>query len=430
MMAEIQPFRALRYDLGRVGALQNVFAPPYDVIDEPFRKQLAERHANNIVHLDLPHVPDGGDKYANAGRMLKDWVRDGVLKQDSARSFYVYHQLFESEGKQYVRKGFFARVRLEPFSPTTIRPHEETFAGPKQDRLKLMEATGVNLSPVFGLFEDPANKVQQLLETAISRQPPIEAVDHLGVINRLWAVTDQNVISQVTGLMGPKHILIADGHHRYETCLHFRNQSLGDKANQPGDEPVRYNLMVLVSGNDPGLIVMPTHRLVQGFKCDGSELMQKLQPSFEVKVVGLGPAAADACWDQLLIDVGQGGLGFATSDGQWLVAKPKDIKCMAELAADHSEEWRHLSVSILHRLVLEPLLGIKTPPAKLGYVHRVGEVVDAQKTGQCDLGILVPPVSVAEVDRLAANGEKMTQKSTYFYPKLQTGLVINPLFSN
>src|SRR5262245_15735892 len=168
-MAEIQPFRALRYDLGRVGALQDVFAPPYDVIDEAFRRQLAGRHANNIVHLDLPQVPDGGDKYAYAGRLLKDWVRDGVLKQDSARGFYVYHQHFKAEGKKHVRKGFFARVRLEPFSPATIRPHEETFAGPKQDRLKLMEATGVNLSPVFGLFEDPANKVQQLLGSAIGR---------------------------------------------------------------------------------------------------------------------------------------------------------------------------------------------------------------------------------------------------------------------
>lgn len=429
-MAEIQAFRAIRYDLGRVGALQDVFAPPYDVIDESFRRRLARQHANNIVHLDLPVVADGGDKYAHAGRLLKDWLHNGALKQDSARGLYVYHQHFEAEGKSHVRKGFFARVRLEPFSPTTIRPHEETFAGPKQDRLKLMEATGVNLSPVFGLFEDSENKVQNLLETAVGRQPPLEAVDHLGVVNRLWPVTDQQVISQVTGLMGPKHILIADGHHRYETCLHFRNQTLGDKANLPGDDPVRYTMMVLVSASDPGLIVMPTHRLVQGFQCSLEELKNKLQSCFEIKTVGQGSAAAQACWDQLQIDVGQGGLGFATSDGQWSVARPKEMKRMAELAAEHSPEWRGLSVSILHRLVLGPLLRIAQPPAKLGFVHRVDEVVQAKENGECDLGILVLPVSVAEVDRLAANGEKMTQKSTYFYPKLQTGLVINPLFSN
>ncbi len=172
-MAEIQPFRAFRYDLGRVGRLSDVIAPPYDVIDAQFREKLATQHPNNVVNVDMP--VGGEDRYDRAGRMFKDWMRSGILQQDSARGLYVYHQEFEAEGRRHTRRGVFARARLEPFSAGIIQPHEETFAGPKADRLRLMEATAANLSPVFGMFPDEANEVQAVLDEAIGRQPPVEA---------------------------------------------------------------------------------------------------------------------------------------------------------------------------------------------------------------------------------------------------------------
>lgn len=433
-MAEIQPFRAYRYDLGRVGALSDVIAPPYDVIDEKLFRQLREGHSNNIVHVDLPQqrADDRGpdERYARAGRQLKDWLNDGVLKQDTARGFYVYHQEFEVEGRKHLRKGFLARVKLEPPESGVIQPHEETFAGPKLDRLKLMEATRMNLSPVFGMFSDAKNEVQALLDDAIGRQPPCEAVDHLGVVGRIWPVTDQQVLSQVSGLLGPKSVLIADGHHRYETCLTYCQQSLGAAANESGVEPARYTLMMLVGMSDPGLLVLPTHRLVRGLKVTSDDLANRLQTYFDVTAVGAGSSAAQDAWDRLQIEVGQGGLAFGTSDGRWLIARPRDLSVMTELAADHTSDWQQLSFSVLHRLVLGKLFPPPGNGHQIHYVHLLQEVLDAQKAGACDLAALAPPVSVEEVARIAGHGERMPQKSTYFYPKLQTGLVINSLVNN
>lgn len=430
-MAEIQPFRAYRYDPGRVGSFADVIAPPYDVIDNALRSKLMSRHSKNVVNVDLPR-PEPGEAdenacYARAGRTLKDWVRDGVLKQDSARSLYVYNQEFQAEGKRHVRRGFLARVRVQPFSEGTILPHEETFSGPKADRLRLMEATGMNLSPVFGLYSDTGREVQSRLDAATAGQPPAEATDDLGVVGRLWPVSDQHVISQVAGLMGPRKILIADGHHRYETSVAYRDQALGAAVNQPGDEPARYTLMHFVAMQDPGLIVLPTHRLVRGVgRLDSTSLAQALEAHFSTQTVS-SPGAA---WDQLSIEVGQGGLGFGLADGTWAVARPRDLAIMSELAPEHGNDWRNLSVSVLHRLVLGRLLRPTGSAFDIDYVHLLSETTDAVAAKRCDLAVLVPASTVAEVESLAAQKEKMPQKSTYFYPKLQTGFVFNPLTAN
>lgn len=423
-MADIQPFRAFRYDLGRVGSLADVIAPPYDVIDDAFRARLVAKHSYNVVNIDLPV---GEDRYARAGQSFKDWCRDGILKQDSARGFYVYHQDFDVEGQKHTRRGFLARIRLEPFSKLIVQPHEETFAGPKLDRLRLMEATSANLSPTFGLFPDTTHEVQRLLDAAVSRLPPIEATDHLGVVSRLWPVTEQNVISKVSALLAQKPVLIADGHHRYETCLTYRNQVLGDAAEQPGDEPCRFGLMMLVGMSDPGLIVQPTHRLISGCGAVTVDVLQRrIGKHFELIAAGNGQAA----WDRTSIEFGQGSLAFGLADGTWHVARPRDLTIMAELAPEHTETWRGLSVSVLHRLVIGKLFADFQPEFKYEYVHLLSEAVEAQHSRRCDLAVLVPAASVAEVAALANRGEKMPQKSTYFYPKLLTGLVFNPLASN
>src|SRR5205085_4610426 len=204
------------------------------------------------------------NRYTRSAACLRDMLREGILVQDSARSVYVYHQEFEVEGKRFTRRGFLARVRLEPFGQGQIYPHEETMPGPKADRLKLFRATAMNLSPVFGLFPDEGGAVQARLDEAVRRALPLEATDHLGVVSRLWPVTDQQVVSAITGLLGPKPVFIADGHHRYETALRYRDEKHASGEGKDAEAAVNFVLMMLVGMSDPGLIILPTHRLVSG----------------------------------------------------------------------------------------------------------------------------------------------------------------------
>jgi uncharacterized protein (DUF1015 family) len=432
-MADIRPFRAYRYDLGRVGALSDVIAPPYDVIDDALQQQLYDRSPYNVIRLILNKETkqDGPseNRYTRSARCLKDWLADDVLKQDSARALYVYHQEFEVEGKKYTRRGFLARCRLEPFGTGRIYPHEQTLSGPKADRLKLFHATAMNLSPIFGLFPDPGDEVMAKLDTAIGRSLPLQATDHLSVVSKLWPVTDQHVTSAITGLLGPKPVFIADGHHRYETGLRYREERSAVEKLDDESAP-NFILMMLVSMSDPGLIILPTHRLVSGLPGLRAErLAELLEPYFHVERTG---SARDA-WELIEADGGQELLGFGTvADGAWLTARLKTADAMAPLAADHSPAWRCLGVSILHVLaldhVLAPVAG-KSAFAKSDcrYVHLLQEVTDAVAAKQCDLAALVAPASMQHVEQIAGNLEVMPPKSTYFYPKLLSGLVFNPL---
>ncbi len=433
-MAEIRAFRAFRYDLGRVGALSDVIAPPYDVIDPALQQALYDRSPYNTVRLilnkELPTDTDNANRYTRAAACLRDWQRDGVLTQDSARSLYVYHQDFEVEGNRYTRRGFMARVRLEPFGQGRIYPHEETMSGPKADRLKLFHATAMNLSQIFGLYPDPDGAVQRALDDAVGRALPVQATDHLGVVSKVWPVADQQVVSAVTGLLGPKPVFIADGHHRYETALRYleERQAAGE-ATDPEAAP-NFVLMMLVSMSDPGLVILPTHRLVSGLpNLTADQLRAALGEAFEMETIGQGEKGARDAWELIEADGGQGLLGFGTiADGTWQTARFRAPARMAEWAADHSPAWRDLAVSVLHVAVLDRLL-----PQALGgkpqcqYVHLLREVTDAVAARECQLAALVPPASMQDVERIAGNLEKMPPKSTYFYPKLLSGLVFNSL---
>jgi uncharacterized protein (DUF1015 family) len=429
-MADIQAFRAFRYDLGRCGTLADVVAPPYDVIGPEFQQKLEARSPHNIVHVDLGRDEPGDDanrnRYTRSSTMLRDWIQMGVIQQDTGRGLYVYHQEYQFDRGTRVRRGFFARVRLQPFGTGQIFPHEQTFAGPKEDRLKLMRATGMNLSPVFGMYPDAAGEVQARLDEAVRRTLPLEATDHLGTISRLWPVTDQKLVSEVTGLMGPKPIYIADGHHRYETSLKYlaERRAAGEVVND--DAAPNFTLMMLVGMSDPGLQVMPTHRLLSGLSAlSGDEVVKMFGSHFAIEPAA---SAADA-WQTIEADDSKSILGFGTaSDGRWLVARFVRPEAMHELAPDQSPEWRSLAVSILHRLVIDKLLVEQfggRPDCE--YVHLVEEAAAALAAKNCDLALLVPPVTVAEIQTLAAHGETTPQKATYFYPKVLTGLLMNSL---
>jgi uncharacterized protein (DUF1015 family) len=436
-MADIRAFRAYRYDLGRVGALSDVVAPPYDVIDPALQEALYRRSPYNVIRLILnreePTDGEADNRYTRAARFLRDWQADDVLVQDSARALYVCHQEFEVEGRRHTRKGFLARVRLEPLGQGRVYAHEETLAGPKADRLRLFHATGMNLSPVFSLYPDPQGEVSACLDEAVRRSLPIEAADHLGVVSRLWPVTDQHVASVVTGLMSPRPLFIADGHHRYETGLRYLEERRQAGEVRDDEAAANFILMMLVGMSDPGLVILPTHRLVSGLPgVSAEQLAGLLAPHFQVERVGTGPAGAREAWEQIEADGGQDLLGFGTTaDGVWQTARLRDREVMGRLAAEHSPAWRGLAVSVLHVLVLDHLLARGLGAAgSCRYVHLLGEVTEAVAARQCQLAALVPPAAMGHVEQIAGNLEKMPPKSTYFYPKLLSGLLFNPLKSS
>jgi uncharacterized protein (DUF1015 family) len=431
-MPDIRPFRGVRYDMAHVGALSDVVAPPYDVIDRALQDRLYDASPYNIIRLEYNREEPGDgpeeNRYTRAARFLREWTMDGVLQEEPHQAFYVVHQTFEVEGRTFVRKGFLARVRLEPFGEGKIFPHEQTLSGPKADRLALFNATQFNLSPVFGLYPDPDAQVLRAVEAGIRDRTPLEATDHLGVVNQLWPVLDPIAHTAVQGLMGSKPIFIADGHHRFETGLNFRD-ARSQAGNLTGpDDPANFAMMMLVGMSDPGLLILPTHRLVSGFAGLTSDLLrQRLETEFEVASVGKGDGASREAWAQIEASGDQDILGFGTvADGNWITARLRSDAKMDALCPEHSADWRSLGVSILHELVLKKLLG-DLGTASCRYVHLIDEVQQSVASRDCDLVCLVPPAGMDHVEAIASNLEKMPPKSTYFYPKLLSGLVLNPL---
>lgn len=432
-MPEIQAFRAVRYNLGHVGSLSDVIAPPYDVIGPELQEELYNKHPANVVRLILNRQEASDDeqnnRYTRAKRFLKAWQSEGVLFTEADPAIYVYHQQFTSEGRTHVRRGFMARMRLSRFGEGLVFPHEETLSGPKIDRLMLTAVCKANLSQVFGLYPDPEGEVQGPLEQSVGAQTPLEAADHLGVVHRLWPVTDVSVIANVAGRIGPKPVFIADGHHRYETACNYRQQ-IYDSGALKVDHPANFVLMHFIAMEDPGLIVLPTHRLFVGLpELSAEELAARLGEFFSTRPAGEGPDAATAVWEDIETSDDKATIGLFTSkDGRWTIACLTEAgrAKMAEVAAEHGPEWRSLGVSVLHRLVV-PLVAGQVEVPKPNYVHLVNEVVAGLKSGQSPLAALVMPASVGDIRDVSSQGERMPAKSTYFYPKLASGLVINPL---
>jgi hypothetical protein len=341
-----------------------------------------------------------------------------------------------------------ARVRLERFGEGSIYPHEETHGAAKADRLKLWSASRANLSQIFSLYPDPENKAQNILEAAIAGLTPLEAVDHLAVVHRLWPVNDVATITAVTAAMAAQPLYIADGHHRYETAIALRDQiAAAHGGSLPPDHPANYVLMMLVSMSDPGMLVLATHRLFRGLPpMTSGQLGQRLGDCFLLQPAGSGPDRARSLWEEIESEGEQGTLGlYTTADNEWTLARLTDAghRRMAQIALEHSADWRRLGVSILHRLIIEDLLPAPSsqfPAPK--YVRDIEEVVRGLRygdeagrdatgqsgtSGRFELAALVMPATVEHIRSISSRGERMPAKSTYFYPKLLSGLVINPL---
>lgn len=415
-MVDVSPFCGWRYQLGQVGDLADVTAP-YDVIGPEELIQLRQKHPANIVHLILPEsLPDdpGPDEcYQRAAALLAQFKLDGILARDHADAYYVYHQTFEIAGEKYVRKGFLGRLKLSPFGEGQVFPHERTLAAPKADRLKLFRAVKTNLSPIFGLYEDPAGEVEQVLTTALAGQTGVQLIDEQRVLHQLWPISDPQVMSKVTSLMKSRPVVIADGHHRYETALAYRDELVATGTLTNELHAANSVMCMFVASEDGGLMVLPTHRIVKNWQAlTAQQIGMALTPVFEVDVVGSHATAAQDAWD-LAQSCGNGcALALGTSaDSTWVVAELKDMASMRLASPGKSDEWCQLPVSVLHQLVLPRLAPLVHPreEADLEYVHEDRTAARAIEEKSAGLAVLVPATSVTLVEMIAQGGEVLPQ---------------------
>jgi uncharacterized protein (DUF1015 family) len=421
-MADVQPLRALHYDPSVVGSLADVVAPPYDVIDASQRAALIARSSFNVVAVDLPEEGDGGrDPYLTASELFENWQLQGALVRDGEPALWAHTQDYTGpDGLARTRRGFFCRVRIEDYGPGRVRPHERTHPGPKEDRLRLTRATRANISPIFSLYSDPSDAAWTALASATEGAPWGEITDADDTVHRLRRVSDPQAIAAVQSATHDAELLIADGHHRYETM-----QAYAEEIGGEGEH--RYILMCLVALEDPGLTVFPTHRLVRGLDEERREaLREALSRDFEIAEVPVEQIAPPADGGPLLQ------LGYIDRWDQRPLRLTLKNQAIADAAlAGHSEAYRRLDTGVLETLLLKNALGLSDEDIAhfngLFYARDTAEALALVSSGEYDAAFVLRPTPVAQVREIAAAGENMPPKSTYFFPKLLTGLLFNPL---
>jgi uncharacterized protein (DUF1015 family) len=420
-MADVQPLRALHYDPTVSGALSDVVAPPYDVIDASQRAELLSRSPFNVVAVDLPQGEP--DPYEAAEQTFEDWQSKGAVVRDSEPALWAHTQDYSGpDGVTRTRQGFFCRVRIEGYGPGRVRPHERTHPGPKEDRLRLTRATKANISPIFSLYSDPEQKAWDALAPATEQTPWGDVTDGQGTRHRLWRVSDPQAIAAVQAATADAELLIADGHHRYETMDAYA-QEIG------GEGEHRYILMCLVALQDPGLTIFPTHRLVKGLDDERRAALQDtLTKNFEISEIPaqeLAPTPNDG--DPTPLEMGY----IKEGDERSYRLRLKDQSIADATLADHTEPYRHLDTGVLETLILKKALGMSDDDIShfngMFYARDTDEAVAMVRKGDYEAAFIMRPTPVRQVRELAAEGENMPPKSTFFYPKLLTGLLFNPL---
>lgn len=429
-MAKVIPFRGVRYNPEKVKALEAVVTPPYDVIDPQAQKKYYEKHPYNIIRLELgyqyPTDNENDNRYVRAAQHYQNWLNNEILIHEKSEAIYLYEQEFSVAGSTYHRTGFFARVQLEDYAKGKILPHEETLARPKADRLALMAACQANFSPVFALYNDPGRIFESDFEKIKKNAlPDAQLIDEVNEKHRLWVVTDPEMHKKITDFLDNKTLFIADGHHRYETALTFYRKS-GYRL--PG---AKYILMFLINAYDQGLVILPTHRIVNNLKdLNLTLLKEKLKENFALEQVNLPVKEAI----NLLREKEQQNKTvfiMGTQEPALYLLTLKNSSIMRSLNPDKSPAWCNLDVAVLHTLILEKLLGINadklSQQENLTYTRDEKEAFDSLISGQGQLVFLLNPTKIEQLTAVAEAGDKMPQKSTYFYPKIITGLIMNDL---
>ncbi len=432
-MAQIRPFTGIRFDRVKHPEVSSLIAPPYDVLDDAQKAALQAKHPNNIVTVDLPFMPPksvGPDSvYSQADTTIQSWLTAGVLKKDARAAFYPYMQTYDLGGRTHHRRGFIAMVKLTPFG-VDVMPHEKTHKGPIEDRLKLMHATGLQLSPIFGLYSDGKNEVTSLLFKNLIRPEQTGTMD--GVKNDLWSVTDSQIEAEVIDLMKHRPVYIADGHHRYTTALQYQKDMEAKHGGPlPPNHPANYCMFVLIAMQDDGLAILPTHRLISGLKnFDPAAFKSALGANSDMTETALGadrPASLATILNSYDLHT------FGLYDGKTkklFTLKLKNLDILKALEPKQSEAWRHLDVAILQRYLLDEVLQPKFASGKdlqKGYTADPLAVIPEVDSGKHQIALLLKSTPLHALEELAKHGEVMPQKSTYFYPKLATGLVMNTL---
>jgi uncharacterized protein (DUF1015 family) len=423
----IEPFRALMYNRKIVGDLSRVVAPPYDLIGAGRQNQLYERSQYNVVRLELGRE---ADRYGAAEKTLAEWRGSGVVERSARPAIFQYTQTFDVEGRLLHRTGYIARVRLEEFDRGRILPHEKTFPAAKEDRLRLLTALQINTSSIFGLYSGSHLELDRLRELVAAREPLIDLVDDLGIRNELRPIEAPDEIAIVQRELESPRILIADGHHRYETALNYRRARRHENASSE-PQPFDYTMMTLVACDDPGLVILPTHRVVKSLSASAiATFTQRARDVFEVEEI--------THRDQFrasLNDSGTGAIGVTLKGNpNYLILRLRSAGTMEAAMPDAPAEVRRLDVSILHALVFDRIFGLRADDIRKGgnieYTIEIGGALGAVAQGHADGAFLMNPPSIDDVERVSDAGATMPEKSTYFHPKLLTGLVMNPLFDS
>ena len=446
-MVRVVPFRGYRYNRELVTDFGDVVSPPYDVIKGELIEMLHNRSPYNISHIIRGERTAGdnsaNNEYTRAREYLEKWIREGILMEEKEEAFYVYSQEFEVLGSYHTRWGFIGLIELEDFgtpdadsggSFTGVLQHEETLPKDIEDRLNLLRTTRANFGQIFVIYPDPKGIVDEVLAEKMEEEPLMATDDGLGVLHKLWAITDETDIRTIINTMKDRFAIIADGHHRYKTALAYMKE-------RPDMKSAGYRMLTFVNMSNPGLVVLPTHRLVQNI--DGFDIrtiIEKLQTDFEVRKYGSGEEAKAKMFADLERDFGEmnHGFGIYACDGNFYGLKLVDERVM-DAFEGRSDAWKKLDVSILHMLILDRYLGIdreKLASGTIGggsfveYIKGIGDAVDAS-IEKVDRGaqavFFMNPTKVREVETVAGNFETMPQKSTFFYPKVYTGFTINKL---
>ena len=445
-MAKIIPFKGILYNKEKIRDMKDVVAPPYDVISPPEQEELYKRHENNVVRLILGKESDSdtpdNNRYTKAKDSFDSWQKNSILIKDAFPSIYVYSQeyhLGETEGFEKKRRlGFIALSKLENFGEGKIHPHENTLAKPKEDRLKLMQHCNANFSSIFGLFSDPSKRIDSVLKDYMRHSPLYDLVDDAGMRHTLWAIRDNKVIQIITGVMSDKQVFIADGHHRYETAINYRNEMREKLPNFTGEELYNYVMMYFTNTNSEGLSILPIHRLVSNLSnFDKKKIIKKAGEFFNIEKLSLNESDEKTVKQKLFSDMKERGkkehiFGMYLGNDEYLLLTLKDEDVLDRLITNSRHpSWKKLDVTILHTLLIEKVLGVSeknlAEQKNITYTISGDEAIKDVKAGKYQIALFLNPTKIEEVKDVATAGEKMPQKSTFFYPKLITGLVMNKL---
>lgn len=440
-MAHVSAFNAILFDPAKVPDPGIALCPPYDVISQQDQVRLYLRSPHNVIRLELgqdqPTDSREINRYTRADEQLQAWLAEGVLREDAEPALYVHVQHWEGAHGPMKRRSFHAAVRLAEWAAGEVLPHEQTLSGPKADRLLLMRNTAANMSPVFALYDDPDRVVSAVFDEAMRGEPSFVAVEPGGDKHELWRLTSWDAIAVVQEALSGRPFYIADGHHRYETALTYRDERREAQGAFSGDEPWNFVLMALSDVADPGLVVLPTHRLVRAKDLDEGAFLDKLAERFEVREIPVagGRAGGTRQIQAALAEMpGQHRIGMALpSDESIRVLTLRGPATEALASRGRSEAWRSLDVTLLHYLVIEDMLGIPEAEWKIGkeivYTREFKEVLLGMESAEFQVGFFLNGTPVQQIRDVAVAGDVMPQKSTFFYPKLPTGLLIHKLAS-